>query len=260
MAEPANDRYQRHLSQFSSEEEMIAAAIKASMEQSIEQKTVIVARHARRMDDDPSAKFFNKDIRPHDCPIHLMATTTLEENCKKIFPHMSDGKAVILTSPFRRCIQTAIFIARKLEFDCEIIVDPALCELRTMADRCFPEGKHCTDELFFMTQEERWRISRTYPEVEVKWPDHMDVPSHPDMATQRIDAINAAIQSRTEQNIFIVTHGDIANAMGPQIDGIDDDSIGLLSLDEAGFFITHKTKFPLSNNDDIVSQFGVVTM
>lgn len=84
---------------------------------------IIIMRHAPRLDDDPNETWSDKSTRPYDTPISdfNLPLTQLDH----LRPY---NITVVVSSPLRRCLQTAGIICRALRISA-LIIDYGLTEV-----------------------------------------------------------------------------------------------------------------------------------
>jgi broad specificity phosphatase PhoE len=84
---------------------------------------IAVMRHGPRLDEDPNASWEDKNNRPYDPPLRDL-TAPLEQ----IDILRSYNITVVVSSPFRRCLQTAGIICRALRIS-SLVIDYGFSEV-----------------------------------------------------------------------------------------------------------------------------------
>lgn len=80
-------------------------------------------RHGPRLDDNPSASWSDKTTRPYDSPL-----ADLSAPLEQIEHLRSSNITVVISSPFRRCLQSAGIICRALRIS-SLVIDYGFSEV-----------------------------------------------------------------------------------------------------------------------------------
>ena len=120
---------------------------------------ICLMRHGVRLDEtDPDATWSDRDARPYDTPLATDAEsqTTHAESVSSVFAAVVSSRrsarasTIILSSPYRRCLQTAGMVARRFEID-RIYVDNRLGEFIEAVKRKCSSGEQ---DLAYVSKEE----------------------------------------------------------------------------------------------------------
>lgn len=84
---------------------------------------IVIMRHAPRLDDDSNAVWSDKSTRPYDTPISDFQLPLSQLDLLKPY-----NITVVVSSPFRRCLQTAGVICRALRLS-SLVIDYGLSEV-----------------------------------------------------------------------------------------------------------------------------------
>ena len=84
---------------------------------------IIIMRHAPRLDDDPNEDWLDKATRPYDTPISDFQLPLAQLDLLRPF-----NITVVVSSPLRRCLQTAGIICRALRLS-SLVIDFGLSEV-----------------------------------------------------------------------------------------------------------------------------------
>lgn len=84
---------------------------------------IVVMRHGPRMDDNPSATWSDKATRPYDPPLADFSLPTEQIDALKQL-----NVTVVVTSPLRRCLQSAGIICRALRIS-SLVIDYGFTEV-----------------------------------------------------------------------------------------------------------------------------------
>ncbi|KAJ1445704.1 hypothetical protein M885DRAFT_291509 [Pelagophyceae sp. CCMP2097] len=95
---------------------------------------LVVMRHSVRVDADEAATWDDRHIRPYDTPISDFGLPLREAAKLRTY-----GVVAIVSSPFRRCLQTAGVLARALKVDA-VTVHDGLGELMHQVEKRGPRA------------------------------------------------------------------------------------------------------------------------
>ena len=206
---------------------------------------LIIMRHSERLDDEydmakkdwnsiPKELWLDRLERPYDTPIVL--TELPQDAAKKLLKYHI---AKIVSSPFRRCLQTAGVLARELGVR-QVTVKNTLGEHVPAAMKCFAKMGLEESPITLLPREEAKR--EVGENVELVWDEHDDAyDAYPpadgfdDVQKRASVALSELAASVAGVNVLAITHGDIVNMFLPEIVGI---GIGRFKADEAGFAVT----------------------
>jgi broad specificity phosphatase PhoE len=176
---------------------------------------VVVMRHSRRLDEDSAATWVDKATRPYDTPIadrDLPVATATELRARGI------PVSAIVSSPFRRCLNTAGEVARTLGIR-EVSVDMALAEMmeqvRLTLARC---GSAATAVEYLDEAAMQAELGDGVALAGVTGV----APPLAELASQTVARYNAVVSSRltaaattdAPTAVLLVTHGYCINAAG----------------------------------------------
>jgi len=105
---------------------------KSAIPNTAQKPLLVVMRHSVRKDKDPKCSWSDKNLRPYDTPI---SDFKLPADQAEVMRQRGFGFDLILSSPFRRCLQTAAVVAHKLGVK-RIQVLPSIGEKRSAVKRC----------------------------------------------------------------------------------------------------------------------------
>jgi len=221
-------------------------------------RVVGIMRHSKRLDTVydhnldtiPDAEWPDRHTRPYDSPIsdRALPRDAVEAGLRKY------GFTAIVSSPFRRCLQTAGIVARELGLS-EIHVDNRLSECRDAAMRCFDTANLPRQELTYIEHSEAEELAG----CAVHWERDMNVPSDPDDLSARLAAVPsiAGAVAGENGNVLLVTHGDLVNRYLPTLF----DDVGKYAADVAGWAVVqgpHKGK--VERDEDILATHRIASM
>lgn len=93
------------------------------------QPTLYLIRHAQRADRDETNKSWHLTCPiPFDPPITNAGVEYSKVAGRKLASHVQGRKVILYTSPFQRCMQTALLIASQLPTRSRFCIDPTLSE------------------------------------------------------------------------------------------------------------------------------------
>jgi hypothetical protein len=219
-----------------------------------------VMRHSTRLDAHEAASIGaaawpDRLTRPYDTPI---ADLELPRRAARRLRAAGLGAFdVVVSSPYRRCLQTAAIVAEELSIAC-LVIDNRLSEDLTSAERCWAAHGLPIGEYTYMSLDEatKWATadapggggggggggSGGSGISHVTWQrDLHQVLRHPDSVSERVCAFPLvgahAAQSvhapPSSARVLMVTHGDLINAFAPGFDW--DPGIGRYRADECGW-------------------------
>eukprot|EP00928_Gymnodinium_smaydae_P038881 TRINITY_DN26704_c0_g1_i1.p1 TRINITY_DN26704_c0_g1~~TRINITY_DN26704_c0_g1_i1.p1 ORF type:complete len:256 (-),score=28.56 TRINITY_DN26704_c0_g1_i1:178-882(-) len=191
---------------------------------------LILMRHSARLDDAfecfeqiPEAKWPDKLTRPYDPPI---CDFELPREAARAMSKYNVTS--IVTSPFRRCLQTAGVVAGELGIR-HVSVDNRLGEYLPMLRRCCVQAGLPEAQVDYLTEDQAKEALNLEGAV-LAWDRSANVPKDPDDLTSRVGGAIPAIMA-SGGNVLIVTHGDLFNAYLPELF----DGIGKFKADVAGW-------------------------
>lgn len=161
---------------------------------------VYVTRHGARIDNSPvdsdSSWMRKAGHRRRDDP-HLSPSgeAAAVELARRLKSTKGDEPAVIVTSPFVRCVQTADAVAAAL--DLKIVVENGICEVLST----FPPGLLSLEELAARFP----RIDTTYSPVVTR--DELRVEYSDGQAAARARSATLAVCDKLGGNLLFVGHG-----------------------------------------------------
>lgn len=169
----------------------------------------------------------------------------------------------VVSSPFRRCLQTAALVCRELGL-AELSVDNRLGEDMAAVARCNPDGKPFS---YLTRQQAEDAVAEHGSGVRLgPWAREESVPVAPDRIVHRVSvgipAIFKAAASGGARSVLLMTHGDIVNTYLPELF----EGIGAYRSEEAGFAVIKLAGeggiLPgrLSDNSDILALHRCVRM
>eukprot|EP01063_Lacrimia_lanifica_P007436 TRINITY_DN1472_c0_g1_i2.p1 TRINITY_DN1472_c0_g1~~TRINITY_DN1472_c0_g1_i2.p1 ORF type:complete len:729 (+),score=206.12 TRINITY_DN1472_c0_g1_i2:51-2189(+) len=219
--------------------------------------TLVVMRHSIREDTDgwakaSEARWPDKRQRPFDPPIsdrHLPV-----ESARLLRPY---GITVVVSSPFRRCLQTAGIVARELGVG-TVHIDDRLGEWFREVQRCFqgaglpfaPPTPLPAAEVQAALGEQvragRWERRR------------IDESDNTGFLRRVQEAVPAIAAQHPTESVLLVTHGDIANRYLPEAEYIEEYSY--MKLHEAGFVALKPPHKSRSVDADILGKHRVEVM
>ena len=222
-------------------------------------------RHSKRLDANGHASIAedawpDRPIRPYDSPIadhELPRAAALQLRTRGF-----DSFDAIVSSPYRRCLQTAGILAQELGIR-RLIIDNRLGEDLNAADRCWGAAGMAIGEYSYMSAEEaaKWALVDESGAggglVHVTWwRDAHPVLTQPDDVHARVrllprvcaEALTLTLLPRvcaealrvcrgSALALLVVTHGDVINHFAPAFDWSPD--VGRYRADECGWLVCH---------------------
>ena len=222
-------------------------------------------RHSKRLDANGHASIAedawpDRPIRPYDSPIadhELPRAAALQLRTRGF-----DSFDAIVSSPYRRCLQTAGILAQELGIR-RLIIDNRLGEDLNAADRCWGAAGMAIGEYSYMSVEEaaQWALVDESGAggglVHVTWwRDAHPVLTQPDDVHARVrllprvcaEALTLTLLPRvcaealrvcrgSALALLVVTHGDVINGFAPAFDWSPD--IGRYRAEECGWLVCH---------------------
>ena len=174
-----------------------------------------IMRHGFRR-DDPEHEEVKQDISfpPYDCPI-INSKTIEILNSLKVFSTVSFD--IIYTSPFKRCWQTALLIAKKFMPNTKIIVDYNLREkdsaiIKDSGQKIFPINiTQLIPQDKLEKEIDKSELSIEYIQPLDKFIDITnDIYNEPNKIIERNNYIIRLQDSKL--NILVITHGDFVGS------------------------------------------------
>lgn len=194
-----------------------AAGQKAAAAQGFKQ-TVVVLRHSERKDYvDPTYKTSEEGLAwPHDAPLTADGIKLAKEVAEELYElHQTAQFATVAVSPYRRCMETAAEVAKRLHLP--VVIDQEIGEVR---DRSMPEGHiahRSPQELKEMAKELKLKIVNPVLEdgtiklfgKEPVWPETLE-----DAKNRYVVRMETYIRKSADEkrNMIIVTHADAVAA------------------------------------------------
>mmetsp|Transcript_54096 Transcript_54096/g.65309 ORF Transcript_54096/g.65309 Transcript_54096/m.65309 type:complete len:263 (-) Transcript_54096:751-1539(-) len=233
---------------------------------------LVVMRHSERLDDramnftEISEEIWpDKMTRPYDPPISddrrdpsYRGRELATEATAKLTAY---DIARVVTSPFRRCIQTAAIVARGLGVS-RVEVDPRLGEHVDAAMRCYDRwglGAFKSPVRLLSVRAARTALEEAGgAQVQLVWDG--DVGGYPVGVVESASALRERVRraitgiaaGSNGVNTVIVTHGDLFNLYLPVMDWAED--IGQFAAEVAGFAVVKgPTHGPCVREEDILS-------
>ena len=186
--------------------------------------------------------------RPFDCPLDILKSRTLLTN--EVCPRLKKyGFNVIVSSPFRRCWQTACIVANNLGIT-QIIIDYELSEDLNAID-IIRRKNNVPTSTKMKTFEERYGIlseEQIIKEISIFTQQQITVVfnlknyhalSEIELKKRSILVIDK-LHKKFNDNILVITHGDLVNRLCINFPEIHD--IGMYTPLEGGFFIARIDK------------------
>lgn len=209
-------------------------------------------RHSKRLDANGHASIAedawpDRPVRPYDSPIadhELPRAAALQLRTRGF-----DSFDAIVSSPYRRCLQTAGILAQELGIR-RLIIDNRLGEDLNAADRCWGAAGMAIGEYSYMSAEEaaQWALVDESGAgeglVHVTWRrDAHSVLTQPDdlharvRLLPRVCAEALRVCRGSALALLVVTHGDVINGFAPAFDWSPD--IGRYRAEECGWLVCH---------------------
>ena len=209
-------------------------------------------RHSKRLDANGHASIAedawpDRPVRPYDSPIadhELPRAAALQLRTRGF-----DSFDAIVSSPYRRCLQTAGILAQELGIR-RLIIDNRLGEDLNAADRCWGAAGMAIGEYSYMSVEEaaQWALVDESGAgeglVHVTWRrDAHSVLTQPDdlharvRLLPRVCAEALRVCRGSALALLVVTHGDVINHFAPAFDWSPD--VGRYRADECGWLVCH---------------------
>ena len=208
-----------------------------------------IVRHSKRLDasghdgiapeqwPDQRARPYDTPIGDHELP--RVAAAQLRAQGLASFD-------VIVSSPYRRCLQTAGLLAQELHIG-HLVIDNRLGEDLNAAERCWAAAGLAVGEYTYVSEAEAARWAKVDASgggglTRVTWlRDEHPVLAPPDSVPDRVAqlpqicraAASAVGALPAEAAVLAVTHGDLVNCFAPSFDWAPD--IGRYRADECGW-------------------------
>eukprot|EP01126_Amoeba_proteus_P060132 TRINITY_DN7923_c0_g1_i1.p1 TRINITY_DN7923_c0_g1~~TRINITY_DN7923_c0_g1_i1.p1 ORF type:complete len:258 (-),score=38.90 TRINITY_DN7923_c0_g1_i1:31-804(-) len=175
-------------------------------------RLVGVLRHSERLDNEPSASWEDKTTRPYDTPINNLSLP--REQARKITQIMNKDNMVIVSSPLRRCLQTARELALTLEIS-SVYVHLGLSELQYLIKSQL-RTYNLTGTFTILDTDSRRRELGTVMENEPLLGVLPDFNESPGEGHERFASVIENIHQELfpTNSILIVSHGDALSAVG----------------------------------------------
>ena len=199
--------------------------------------SVVIMRHGERLDTTatpaeleaaPHHVWPDRAARPYDTPL---ADATLPTLAAAALAERGVCVHRVITSPFRRCVQTATIVARYFSLP-GITVDNRLGEHMPAVMQCVPAAQRQGCVFTYMQLEEAAAI--VGGDMAVQWNRGAGMPALPDNIEARAQAVFADLAALHHPNtIVLVTHGDLFNALLPELEAVP--GIGRYKAEVAGW-------------------------
>ena len=209
-------------------------------------------RHSKRLDANGHVSIAedawpDRPVRPYDSPIadHELPRAAAVQLRTRGFERFD----AIVSSPYRRCLQTAGILAQELGIR-RLIIDNRLGEDLNAADRCWGAAGMAIGEYSYMSVEEaaQWALVDESGAgeglVHVTWRrDAHSVLTQPDdlharvRLLPRVCAEALRVCRGSALALLVVTHGDVINHFAPAFDWSPD--VGRYRADECGWLVCH---------------------
>eukprot|EP01060_Flectonema_neradi_P033561 TRINITY_DN5669_c0_g1_i1.p1 TRINITY_DN5669_c0_g1~~TRINITY_DN5669_c0_g1_i1.p1 ORF type:complete len:875 (+),score=205.88 TRINITY_DN5669_c0_g1_i1:254-2878(+) len=218
-----------------------------------DENLIVLMRHSIRhdlggFDKVPISIWPDKHARPYDPPISDVDLPLLA--AMKIRKYRIQR---IISSPFRRCLETAGIVARYLEIH-TVHVDDRLGEWYREIKRCCDAAKVPCRGLQRLSRDDAEKELGGAPLKLGSWHKH-DVGEQDITGLLRrvATAIPTIADSVKGQNTLLVTHGDICNRYLPEADYMPDYSY--LKLHESGFVTIGPPYYGRARPEDIIEEY-----
>jgi len=182
-----------------------------------QKQVLVVLRHSERRDYvDASYKTSEEGIAwPHDAPLTEKGIKLAQEVAEEMAElHQRAEFVAVASSPYRRCLETAAEVAKRLQLP--VVIDQEIGEVR---DKSMPEGAvahRSPSELPAMVRSLGLQIINPVEEGQVKlfgkepgWPETLE-----DAKKRYIVRVETYIRKsmETKHNMILVTHADAVAA------------------------------------------------
>ena len=185
---------------------------------------MVVMRHSVRLDDDGSAEWEDRMLRPYDTPIKDFNLPVLQTNelIKLNLNHFD----TIICSPFRRCLQTAAIVVKTLHELCPENPLPrihinkkfgeAVASVRSCQRHVWEENKQADGKVVYLNEEEMLQLLNVHSNgviTNFNGPIEGDAPNPKETHQEGIQRFRAALsevgekQCRTDgKYVLVVAH------------------------------------------------------
>ena len=184
---------------------------------------MVVMRHSVRLDDDPTAVWEDRMLRPYDTPIKDFNLPVLQAN--KLYQNYKHFDTIIV-SPFRRCLQTAAIVVKTLHdlfpqnplprIHINKKFGEAVASVRSCQRHVWEENKQADGKVVYLNEEEMLQLLNVHSNgviTNFNGPIEGDAPNPKETHQEGIQRFRAALsevgekQCRTDgKYVLVVAH------------------------------------------------------